>query len=320
VILRPGRRAILPLLCAALLLGGAAFLPSLASPGAADSAGPGDADSSPELAGLLAKLAARAKLYKAYALGFTCQESLVKSLYDAEKGSFRRRDREVYDYLFERSEKSGRLGEVRELIEENGKPTRRSTRDLSLAIPPSYAWSQIFAEENHGKFHFRLAGKVLKGFRLLIQVDFTGWAAEPGTDDIGGWSGRASVDSGSLNLAEIIAEPSGQSARIEAEKLKYQRAFQIMGVPLASRPRARTLNVVFGFQNEDLTYPTETTIMKTVYVRTSDLGLEEKLLLRYSSYRFFKVGTEAEEARPQPASDPNADPNAPPRPSDPNVP
>jgi len=277
-------------------------------------------DESPELTDILAKLAGRADLYRAYALGFTCEESLVKSLYEPEQGSFRRRQREVYDYLFERSEKSGRLGEVRELTEENGHPVRRSTRVLDLEIPPSYAWSQIFSRENRGKFHFKLMGKVLKGYRLLIQIDFTGWAAVPGTADIGGWSGRASVDSSSLNLAEILAEPSGQSARIEAEKMKYQRAFQIMGVPLAGRPRSRTLTVAFGYENEGLTYPTETAIMKNVYVRSAELGLEEKTILRYRTYRFFKVGAESEGARPAAAPDPNAPAATPPSPSSTPVP
>jgi hypothetical protein len=57
------------------------------------------------------------------------------------------------------------------------------------------------------------------------------------------------------------------------------------------------------------------------------MGLEKRTLLTYRSYRFFKVGTEAEEARPAPAADPNLDPNAmppaatPPSPSpDPNRP
>src|SRR5262245_25704730 len=187
----------------------------------------------PEESALLEQLAGRAAAYKAYALGFTCEESVIRSYYDAQKGSFKRRQREVYDYLFERSEKSGRLGEVRELIEENGKPTRRSTRYLDLDIPPSYAWSQIFAAENRGKVHFNLAGRVMRGYRLLLQIDFAGWAAEPGKGDISGWSGRASVDSTTLNLYSIEAEPAGQAARVEAERLKYQRAFAIMGVPLA---------------------------------------------------------------------------------------
>jgi len=296
------------LLCSALLL----VAHGSPAPAAAEKTAPASIDESPELAGLLQKLATRADLYRKYALGFTCEESLVKTYYDPDKGSFKRRQRESYDYLFERSDKTGRLGEVREIFEENGKAVRRSTRDLELAIPPSYAWSQIFATENRGKFHFKLAGKVLKGYKLLIEFDFTGWATEPGTADIGGWSGRASVDSTTLNLAEISAEPSGQLSRIEAEKIKYQRAFAIMGVPLAGKPKSRAISVLFGFQSEDLTYPTETTITESVYVRSAEMGLEKRTILTYRSYRFFKVGTEAEEARPAPAPDPNVDPGTPP--------
>jgi len=277
---------------------------------------------------LLDMLAARADLYRSFALGFTCEESVVRSYYNAEQGTFRRRERELYDYLFERSEKSGRLAEVREILEENGKKVRRTTRDLSLDIPPSYAWSQIFARENRARFQFRPAGRILRGYRLLILIDFFGWSAEPGKEEIAGWSGRASVDSGTLNLHSIEAEPSGQSARIEAERLKYQRAFAIMGVPLASRPKSRALTVTFGFDNEGLTYPTETMLAKSVYVSTAEQGLEEKSVLRYRSYRFFRVGTAVDEAREKPL-DPNAPPpptSAPeapapaPPPTDPNAP
>ncbi|MBI3448962.1 MAG: hypothetical protein HY049_08625 [Acidobacteria bacterium] len=297
----------------------AVLLVCVGAPSPSPAASPGDPsiapDASPEaqnadLAALLEKLAARADQYRKRALGFTCEESLVKSSYDAERGTFKNRRRELYDYLFERSEVSGRLGEVRDIIEENGKPVRRSTRDLELEIPPSYAWSQIFAAENHGKFHFRIAGKILKGYRLLLQLEFTGWAALPGTSDIGGWSGLASVDSSTLNLVSISAEPSGQAGRVAAEKLKYQRSFQIMGVPLAGRPKSRTLEVAFGFESEDLSYPTETVIEKSVYTRSGEMGLEESLMLRYRSYRFFNVGTEAESARSHSAR-PAADPNAP---------
>ena len=281
-----------------------AFLVTFGAAAAADR--PGAPDLSPEEQSLLDRLSDRADLYRTYALGFTCEESVIRSYYNAEQGRFRRRDRELYDYLFERSEKSGRLGEVRELIEENGRPVRRSTRYLNLDLPPSYAWSQIFSREARGRFHFKIAGKVLKGYRLLIQIDFVGWAAEPGKEDISGWSGRARIDSSTLNLYSIEAEPSGQSARIEAERLKYQRSFAIMGIPLASRPKSRTLTVLFGFENEGLTYPTESTLVKSIYVRTAEQGVEEKVILRYRTYRFFKVGTQVEEARDRPVADPNA--------------
>ncbi len=252
---------------------------------------------------LLEALAERAAEYERYALGFTCEESVVRSFYQAEKGSFRRRDREVYDYLFAVSEKTGRLEEIREIIEENGKPVRRNVRELNLGIPPAYAWSQIFSRKNSGRFFFRYAGRLIRGYRLLLQIDFVGAAAEPGKSDIAGWSGRASVDSETLNLHTIEAEPSGQAARLEAERLKYQRAFAIMGVPLASRPKSKTLSVTFGFMHEGLTYPAVSTLTKSVYVSTAEQGLEERSVLRYRSYRFFRVGTQVDEPREAPVSD-----------------
>ncbi len=280
------------------------------------------ADAEREMAALLARLAERAELYRRYALKFACTESVIRSLYSPEKGEFRRRDREIYDYIFTESEQSGQLEEDRILIEENGKPVRHTPRQLELEIPPPYAWSQIFSAGNRGRFLFKPAGKVLKGYRLLLQLDFVGAGAIPGGSDISGWSGRASVDSESLNIHSIEAEPSGQAARVEAETLKYQRAFAIMGVPLASKPTTRKLEVVFGLYHEGLSYPTESSVEKNVYVRTGEQGREELTTLRYRDYRFFKVGTEQEEARETPAgggdgADSDPEPESPPPPPPP---
>ncbi len=257
-----------------------------------------------EMEALLDRLAERAELYRRYALGFACTESVIRSFYSPEKGEFKRRDREVYDYIFTEKESSRELVEDRILIEENGRPVRRTARELDLQIPPPYAWSQIFAASNRGKFLFKPAGKILKSYRLLIQLDFVGAAAVSGGGDIAGWSGRVSVDSETLNIHSIEAEPSGQAARVEAETLKYQRAFAIMGVPLASKPTTRKLEVVFGLGHEGLTYPTESSVEKSVYVRTGEQGREESTTLRYRDYRFFKVGTQQEEARHAPAGEP----------------
>jgi hypothetical protein len=268
-----------------------AFLPPVHSQ---DAATPGE---DRELETLLDLLAERAALYRRYALGFNCTESVIRSFYNPERGQFRRRDREVYDYIFTEAEETGELEEDRVLIEENGKRVRRSSRELELNIPPAYAWFQIFAKENRGRFLFKPAGKILQSYRLLIQLDFVGVAARPGSPGIVGWSGRVSVDSSTLNLHSIVAVPSGQDARVEAETLKYQRAFAIMGVPLASKPRTRKVEVTFGLSHEGLTYPTECTMEKSVYVRTGQQGREERVTLRYRDYRFFKVGTQVEDPR-----------------------
>jgi hypothetical protein len=251
---------------------------------------------------LLERLTQRSRKYREFALGFSCQESLVKTSYNAERGSFRRRDREVYDYLLTTNEETEKLVEIRELIEENGKKVRRSERELHLQIPPAYAWSQLFSANNRGRFLFRPAGQLIKGYRLLIQIDFAGSAAAPGEDDIAGWSGRVSVDSETLNLHSVEAIPTGQEARIEAERIKFQRAFAIMGVPLASRPKSRTMSLTFAFLHQGLTYPAVASIHKSVYVSTADQGLERKTVMRYRSYRFFKIGTQEEDVRDEPAA------------------
>jgi hypothetical protein len=77
-------------------------------------------------------------------------------------------------------------------------------------------------------------------------------------------------------------------------------------------------------EHEGLTYPTEITLEKTIYVRTGEQGREEITMLRYRDYRFFKVGTEEEEARETPIGGadggelpPEGSPPPPPPPSGP---
>src|SRR5262245_45094228 len=55
----------------------------------------------PNFVSLVDALAERAALYRKYALGFTCRESVTTAKYDTDSTNFRKSDKVTYDYLFE---------------------------------------------------------------------------------------------------------------------------------------------------------------------------------------------------------------------------
>ncbi len=247
----------------------------------------------PAFVDLMDRLTKRSALYRRYAKGFTCREVVRLAKYDVDSSSYKNNEKTVYDYLFEEIP-GGRLREVREEIVESKKGIKRRGTDFEPQAPPAYAWATIFGPENRGRFHFRPAGQVVKAYRLLTLVEFVGISPNPGGSDISGWSGRIALEARSLNLWSVHAEPSGQGPRLEAEIFKYQRAFAIAGVPLASRPHGWELNVTFDMERFGLSYPTEQTLSMTSLTGLGKMNLEKKTVFRYEDYRFFEVATEEE--------------------------
>ncbi|MFQ5701552.1 MAG: hypothetical protein ACE5HU_06895 [Acidobacteriota bacterium] len=248
----------------------------------------------PNFQRLLERLADRADLYRKSALGFTCREVVLQTKYDIETSGYRKSSRTMYDYLFERRP-NGKLRELRErLVDKGNGKIKRRRADFDPPVPPAYMWSSIFARENRGRFHFRPAGQVVRAYRLLNIINFIGTAPNPGGAKISGWSGQVAVDEKTLNLWSVRAEPSGQDVRLEVEIRRYNKAFAIAGVPLASRPHGWRLDVTFGFELKGLSYPTEQVLSMTSLSRSQRMNVEKKISFRYERYRFFGVGVEAE--------------------------
>ncbi len=247
----------------------------------------------PGLAALLERVAERSLQYRKYALGFTCREIVRAGKYDVDTSGYRKNERSVFDYLFEETPQ-GRLRELREEVVESKDGRKRKATDFEPPLPPAYSWAFLFSPENRGRFHFSPAGQVVKAYRLLTLVDFVGISPNPGGGEIGGWSGQVALDSKTLNLWSIHAEPSGQQRRLEAAITRYQRAFAIAGVPLAERPHGWRLEVTFGLELNGLSYPTDQALSMTSLNRSGKMNLEEKTAFRYEEYRFFKVGTQEE--------------------------
>ena len=260
----------------------------------------------PNFVALMETLADRAALYRKRALGFSCREVASVTKYEVDSSSYKKSMKTMYDYLFE-EKPDGTLREVREeLIAEKDGFKRRST-DFDPSLPPAYAWATLFARENRTRFHFRPAGQIVKAYRLLTLITFIGTSPNPGGEDIAGWSGQVALENRSYNLWSVEAVPTGQNVRLDAEVLRYRRAFAIMGVPLASRPHGWLLNVGFGIEVQDLSYPTEQALKMTSLSPDNKMNVEEKTTFRYEDYRFFGVETDEEvkgAAEPEPGKVP----------------
>lgn len=246
----------------------------------------------PNFIALMEKLADRAILYRRRALGFTCREVANVSKYEGDSSIFKKSTKTMYDYLFE-EKKDGSLHEVREELipEKNGDGFKRRSTDFKPSVPPAYAWASLFARENRRRFNFRPEGQIVKAYRLLTIITFIGTSPNPGGEDIAGWSGQVALENRSNNLWSVEATPTGQNVRLDAEVLRYRRAFAIMGVPLASRPHGWLLSVAFGIEVQDLSYPTEQELKMTSLTPDNKMNVEEKTTFRYEDYRFFGVET-----------------------------
>ena len=281
-------------LVAAALIAIPASWPADPSIRAAEPPAPTLPEEDPEFQRLLAELARRADEYRQEALGFRCRESVIEAKYNIETSSHKNSKNLTFDYLFVR--RDGILREYRQmLVKTRNDEWKRRKADFEPPLPPAYLWSSLFSSTNKGRFHFRPAGQVVRAYRLLHLIDFTGISPNPGGTDISGWSGQVAVDARSHNLWSITAQPTGQEVRLEVEILKYNRAFAIAGVPLASRPHGWLLEIVFGFEREGLSYPTQQTLSMTSLARSQDMRVEEKTTFRYERYEFFETEITAEE-------------------------
>lgn len=247
----------------------------------------------PNFIALMEKLSERATLYRKHALGFSCREVASVTKYEVDTSSYRKSNKTMYDYLFE-EKPDGTLREVREELIPDKEGFKRRSTDFDPSVPPAYAWASLFAKENRSRFHFRPAGQVVKAYRLLTVITFIGTSPNPGGEDIAGWSGQVWVENRSNNLWSVEAVPTGQDVRLDAEVLRYRKAFAIMGVPLASRPHGWVLNVGFGIEVQGLSYPTEQELKMSSLSPDNKMNVEEKTTFRYENYRFFGVETESE--------------------------
>lgn len=204
---------------------------------------------------LLAQLQQRAETYRDYARRFTCDETARMADYD-ETGDVTKERVKKYAYLLYQTEEGERVREFRQEFGKDGKPRSAPVEDEEK-FPPAYAWVFMFGEFNAPYFAFRLLDTRFDGFDYVHEIQFRGSSPFTSGLDIRQWEGKVLVDAFSYTPIEIVAEPTGQADRIEAQFRIYNSSFNIIGFRTKPKPYGYKAHIQFGLRRDDLTFPTE---------------------------------------------------------------
>ena len=237
---------------------------------------------------LLALLARHSEKYSAALLLFVCEETLIRSEFDGSSGRRQSEDARKYDYVLDR----GPSGEVVERRRPLGARGVGSPVDPPAKVPEPFLWSLLFTPRYQRLYNFRLAGQEVAHFRLATVIEFDAILPFVDGSQITQWSGRAYVDSETLDLLRIDAEPSGQQLRLDAALDDYRRAPRFIGIPLRRRPRAHQHQVQFDYERESLRLPSLAITRHYVTADGEVRNLKSQVMQIFSDYRFFRVETD----------------------------
>jgi hypothetical protein len=245
-------------------------------------------DEQAELEKFLAALAEHSEKYRLSMLRFVCEETLIRSEFDAGSGRRHKEEVDKYDYLFSRN----RAGEVVETRRPLGSAPGAAWKEMGLGLPEPYLWTLLFSPHNQKLFNYRLAGQEVVHFQLSTVIDFNALLPFVDGATIPQWSGRAYIDAHSLDLLRIEAEPSGQQIRLEAAAQAYRQKFRLGGVPLGRRPRAHLHEVDFTYEHEGLRLPGLAITRHYFATDPEQPSLKTQFMQIFSDYHVFSVETD----------------------------
>ena len=237
---------------------------------------------------LSARLAAVAEQYIAYAVKFTCTETVRKARFD--DGEAKKETHKRYGYLLERGDGKTVL-EFRQKMRSDGTVTDNPVDDAE-AFPPAYAWVFLFSTANQPYFAYRERGDRFEGYDWVRVFEFKG--AVPFTDgrDIRQWDGVALVDAATLTPVEIRAEPSRQQERLKALFQRWAQSFNVVGFRVGPKPIGFSGRVVFQTRQDRLTFPTQLRYSAFRAISARRTEPTDASIREYSGYRFFKTDTQ----------------------------
>jgi len=237
---------------------------------------------------LSARLAGVAEQYIAYAVKFTCTETVRKARFD--DGEAKKETRKRYGYLLERGDGKTVL-EFRQKMRSDGTVTDNAVDDAE-AFPPAYAWVFLFSAGNQPYFAYRERGDRFEGYDWVRIFEFKG--AVPYTDgrDIRQWDGVVLVDAATLTPVEIRAEPSRQQERLKMLFQRWAQSFNVVGFRVGPKPIGFSGRVVFQTRQDRLTFPTQLRYSAFRAVSAKRTEPTDASTREYSGYRFFKTRTE----------------------------
>jgi hypothetical protein len=204
---------------------------------------------------MLANLQSRATIYRRYSSRFTCDETARFADYD-KSGSAKKERIKKYAYLIFQDEDRDRVREHRQEFAKNGSLKPAAVEDEER-FPPAYAWVYLFSEFNAPYFSFRLLDTRFDGFDYVHVIQFRGASPFASGKDIRQWEGKILVDAFTFTPLEIVAEPTGQRDRLEAQYRIWNTSFSLIGFRTKPKPLGYKARIQFGLRRDELTFPTE---------------------------------------------------------------
>jgi len=250
----------------------------------------------------------RSALYEKAALGFSCEETIVKGKFSAASGENKREEKSRYDYLYEGSSGKG-YKEIRMLPAKNGDPVDSKQVDPDLDVPGAYDWALLFTPQHQPHFRFEAAGRELVGFHSTFVIAFRGARTFDRGKEIAEWTGRVWVDSDTGNFVKVEAEPNGQEELLELRTDEWRKALRILGLPAKHQPQGLHYRLQFNVDKFGLSFPGDAETRRFVLDTVSgEEEIKARIAQRFRNYVFFNVhsaedflGAETPAAIPAPA-------------------
>lgn len=261
----------------------------------------------------LARLAETANAYRAAALTFTCDETVIASTYNSAGDMRRRAVWELeYIYTFEESPQGAPQGSFRRLRDYRVKrdpdrapgdeveEVRLADLDLPVATMRAYSWAFLFQRGLQAHYRFTLTGADAALGREALVIAFEPVA--PVVEGFNDWFGRAWVDAETYQVLRIEALQAGDYYELDA----IEKDRVTLNVPRDGRLVVR-LEAEFAIEERGIRLPSKVTLTGEDYsMRSLGLGLvggissslpEWRLKGRaafrveqiYDNYRFFNV-------------------------------
>ncbi|MDH3786850.1 MAG: hypothetical protein OEV00_16180, partial [Acidobacteriota bacterium] len=166
-------------------------------------------------------------------------------------------------------------------------------------FPPAYAWVYLFSRFNKSYFSFRMLEERFDGFDWVYEIQFKGGLPYTDGRDIRQWEGKVLVDVVTNTPLHVIAEPSGQTPRLEAMFRRYQSSFNVLGLRTAPKPLGYRADIDFRYQDKELRFPTRLRYNTFRAVATGKVVPTRASSRIYANYQFIKIDTDEQIGTPK---------------------
>ncbi len=245
--------------------------------------------------GLLEQLYKTAAIYETYTKRFTCNETARLARYSDGRVSSENVRR--YGYLLTRLQSGFGVHEIRQEFAKDGS-VRPGAIDDADPFPAAYAWVFLFSQFNEPYFSFRLLDDRFDGFDWVLEFEFRGSLPFTTGKDIRQWQGKVILDAVTKTPLEIIAEPVGQTERMEAMYRRWTNSFNVLGMRTGPKPLGHQAQVQFRHRKEGLTFPTELRYDTFRAVAPQKVVKTRASIRHYDGYLIYKVQDDTEIGEP----------------------